>query len=107
MKSIGWYQEGRLPFPHHSRHFIGQSALEVWRQCTLRGPTRIRFATGDKEEATTSREILRDSEVVVLDLVAILTMHELGIAEQLRRRFPRVVVPQRVVDENPGGCIQL
>ena len=97
------YQQGRLPFLTLST-LIGRSGLEVWRQCTYGGPTRIRFATGAKEEATHAGDILRGSDGVVLDLVAIMTMHELGIAEQLRNRFSRVAVPQSVIDEIRKGA---
>ena len=92
------YQEGRLPILSFSA-LIGQSGLEVWRQYTRAGGTRIRFGTGSEEETTKATAIIRESDGVVLDLVAVLTAYELGIAGQLKSRFARVAVPQFVIDE--------
>ena len=42
---------------------------------------------------------MREADSVVLDLVALFTVHKLGLADHLRTRFLQVAVPQHVFDE--------
>ena len=60
---------------------------------------RLRFGAGTPEEASQARTLLQGADGVVLDMPALLTVHELGLAEQLHSRFSRVAVPQQVIDE--------
>ena len=92
------YREGRLPFASFSS-LLGLSVLEVWRGCTQNDSTRIRFGIGATEEADEASSLLCEADGVVLDLLALLTVHELGLAAHLRSRFPRVAVPQHVIDD--------
>ena len=43
--------------------------------------------------------MLRCADTVVLDMLALLTVHALGLAGRLRTRFDHVAVPQQVLDE--------
>ena len=92
------YQEGRLPFASFSSR-LRRPVLEVWHAYAGNTSTRIRFGTGTEEEATKARELLREADGVVLDMLALLTVHDLELATDLRSRFPRVAVPQYVIDE--------
>ena len=92
------YRDGRLPLATFAA-LIGRSTFEVWRTHTREPHTYVWFGTGSAEEATRSGMILQDADNVVLDMVALLTVRELGIEEYLHRRFQRVAVPQQVVDE--------
>ena len=92
------YKDGGLPFATFSS-LVGRSPLEMWRASTRDPSGRVRFGTGTREETGLSADALRDADDVVLDMLALLTVHELGIAEHLRKRFQRVTMPQRVVDE--------
>ena len=92
------YREGQLPFLSFS-HLLGRPPIEVWRDCTEGGSTRIRFGAGTEEESNKASEMLSVADGVVLDLLALLTVHELGLATHLRSRFARVTVPQHVIDE--------
>ena len=97
---IAWdmYLNGRLPLATFAS-FVGRSTLEVWRAYAGQPSGQIRFGTGTTEEASQSGAILQATDNVVLDMVALLTVQELGIGEHLRRRFQRVTIPQHVVDE--------
>ena len=92
------YLNGRLPLATFAS-FVGRSTLEVWRANAGQPSGRIRFGIGTTEEARQSGTILQATDNVVLDMVALLTVRELGIGEHLRRRFQRVTIPQHVVDE--------
>ena len=92
------YQEGRLPLAAFSSR-LRRPVLELWHAYTGNTSTRIRFGAGTEEEATEASELLREADVVVLDMLALLTVHDLGLATHLRSRFPRVAVPQYVIDE--------
>ena len=92
------YLGGRLPFVSFSS-LLGRSALEVWRACTATRLTSIRFGTGADEDASRADDLLREADCVVLDMLALLTVHELGLAEHLRMRFRSVAVCQFVIDE--------
>ena len=97
------YREGRVPFSSFSS-LLGRSVIEVWRASTWSAYTendsiRIRFGSGNEEEANEASTLLREADSIVLDLLALLTVHELGLAEHLRSRFTRIAVPQHVIDE--------
>ena len=92
------YQEGRLPFTAFSSR-LRRPVLEMWHAYTGNTSTRIRFGAGTEAEATEASELLREADTVVLDMLALLTVHDLGLATHLRSRFPRVVVPQYLIDE--------
>ena len=91
------YDEG-LPFASFCS-LVGTSTVEGWHVWTRDPSKRLRFGAGTPEEASQARTLLQGADGVVLDMPALLTVHELKLAEQLRRRFSRVAVPQQVIDE--------
>ncbi len=99
------YRAGRLPFAFFCSR-IGRSVLEVWHALTRGGLTRIRFGNGSLEESNRARELLCEADGIVLDTLALLTVYELGLGPDLRRKFQRVAVPQHVFDELRGIHIQ-
>ena len=94
----GPYREGRLPFASFASH-CGRSVVEAWRACTEDDSFRIRFGIGTDEDGNTGSNLLREADAVALDLLALLTVYELGLAPHLQKRFSRVVIPQSVVDD--------
>ena len=94
----GMYLNGKLSLASLSA-LLGRSVPEVWSACTAGASVPIRIRTGTDSEAIEARELLQEADVVILDLVALLTVHELGLAEKLYARFPRIAVPQFVIDE--------
>ena len=92
------YLEGNLPLSTFAS-LIGKPTFEVWLDCAKNGAAPIRFGSGSDEDFTMSRQLLREAESVVLDMSALLTAYELGLAGHLRNRFTQVSVPQHVIDE--------
>ena len=92
------YRDGALPFATFSS-LVAHSPVEVWRACTGDGSVPVRFAIGNLEEAALADGLLPGAKGIVLDLLAVLTVHELNLAKALRDRFEYVAVPQHVVDE--------
>ena len=92
------YLEGILPLSTFAS-LIGRSTFEVWLDCTKHGAAQIRFGNGSDNEFRMSRQLLHEAESVVLDMSALLTAYELGLAGHLRNRFTQVSVPQPVIDE--------
>ena len=92
------YQDGNWPLVALCS-LLGRSVLEVWRGFTEDDSTTLHTGTGTDEEATEASALLRETDSVVLDFVALLTVHRLGLADYLRSRFSRVAVPQHVFDE--------
>ena len=92
------YTEERLPFATFCSQ-MGRSVPEVWRACTLGGLTSIQCGRGSEDDASSASDLLRNSNEIVLDTLALLTIFELGLSELLRSRFARVTVPQHVIDE--------
>ncbi len=91
------YEDGKLPLASFA-HFLGQSEIEIWLSCTQSGSAKVRFGSGTAEIGTQVDRLLQ-AESIVLDLVALLSVRELGLSDFLRARFPRVAVPQLVIDE--------
>ena len=92
------YRDGPVPFAFLCAR-LGRPAPELWRACTAGDDLRIRFSTGSESEAERGQELLRSADSIALDMLALLTVYELKLADQLQRRFDRVTVPQGVIDE--------
>ena len=92
------YRDEPVPFASLCAR-LGRPAPELWRACTAGDSLRIRFSTGSAKEAEKGQELLPDADSIVLDMLALFTVYELQLADQLRRRFDRVTVPQGVIDE--------
>ena len=92
------YRDDQVPFAFLCA-YLGRPAPEVWRACTAGAGLRIRFGAGAEAEADRAGSALCESDDIVLDMLALLTVHELGLVEHLGRRFRRITVPQAVLDE--------
>ena len=92
------YQADKVPFAFLCAK-LGRSMPEIWRASTESGEIRIRIGDGTESESARAAEVLRSADTIVLDMLALLTMHALGIGGYLRARFDRVGVPQQVLDE--------
>ncbi|MYB75895.1 MAG: hypothetical protein F4X83_02110 [Chloroflexi bacterium] len=92
------YKSGQIPFASFAA-LVGRSILEIWSEYVMDPVARIRFAYGNEQEADASKKALGDCNDIVLDLMALLTVHKLGLADWLRREFDRVRIPQLVYDE--------
>ena len=92
------YKTNRLPFATFAK-IIGSSPLEIWRAYAEDPSASIRFGTGTDEEMAGALDALRGARCIVLDMVALLTAHHLGLAESLKERFEHVAVPQKVIDD--------
>ena len=92
------YRGDRVPFASICG-LLQRPAPEVWRACTQNGTLRVRFAGGSQTEAQRAAVWLHDSSMIVLDMLSLLTIHELALGEVLRSRFQSIRVPQSVIDE--------
>ena len=92
------YGEGVLPLVTFAHH-ISKFPMEVWRAGTQHALTRISFGSGSDQETYLAATLLRDADSIVLDTVALFTVHELGIIDLLRDRFGGVSLPQLVFDD--------
>ena len=92
------YQEGELTMAKLSS-VLRRSVLEIWWVWTKSDTARIRVGTGTEDENNKADKLLRGANCIVLDLLALLTVHELRLAGYLRKRFSKVAVPQPVIDE--------
>lgn len=92
------YRDDQVPFAFLCA-YLGRPAPEVWQACTTGAGLRIRFGVGAEAETDRARSALCESDDIVLDMLALLTIHELVLVEHLRRRFGRISVPQAVLDE--------
>ena len=94
----GLYKSQQLPFASFCS-LIGSSTLDVWPEYTAQPTARLHFGMGSDKETSEAYEMMAAADVVVLDMVALLTVHRLGLADHLRARFSRVTIPQHVFDE--------
>ena len=92
------YREGVFPLVTFAHH-VGKFPLEVWCAGTQHGLTRISFGAGSEQETDMAATLLRDIDSIVLDTVALFTVHKLGIIDLLRDRFGGVSLPQLVFDD--------
>ena len=91
------YREGVIPLVTFASH-VGKFPFELWFACVQHGFTRIQFRTGIEEDMNRASALLEGAESIVLDMVALFTVHGLGLIDLLRERFERVALPQVVFD---------
>ncbi len=94
----GLYKSQQLPFASFCS-LIGSSTLEIWPSYTAQPTARLHFGNGSEQETSEALEQMHDANFIVLDMLALLTVHRLGLAEHLRTRFSRVTIPQHAFDE--------
>lgn len=102
----GLYNSHQLPFASFCS-LIGSSTLAVWPDYTAQPDRRLHFGTGSYEEPNEAIELLSDADAIVLDMVALLTVHRLRLTEHLRKRFSRIAIPQLVFDEIQNYVYQM
>ena len=100
------YKSKRLPFASFCS-LVGSSPLHVWPEYTAQPSVRLHFGTGSDQETKEAEQLLHDAGAIVLDTIALLTIHKLGLADQLRTRFSRVAIPQQVFDEIQNDVYQM
>lgn len=99
------YKSYQLPFASFCS-LIGSSTFTVWPEYTAQPAKRLLFGTGSDPETKEASELMRDADTIVLDMVALLTIHRLKLAEYLRKRFSRITIPQLVYDEIQNDVYQ-
>ena len=92
------YKSRQLPFASFCS-LVGNTTLTAWPEYTALPHRRLHFGTGSDQETNEADELLRDADAIVLDMVALLTVHKLRLADYLRTRFSRITIPQLVFDE--------
>ena len=92
------YKSRQLPFASFCT-LIGNTTLTAWPDYTALPDRHLYFGTGSDQETNEAGELLHDADAIVLDMVALLTVHKLRLAEHLRARFSRITIPQLVFDE--------
>ena len=102
----GLYKSRQLSFASFCS-LIGSSSLKVWPEYTAQSTTRLHFGTGSDQETSEAGELMGDADVIALDMVALLTVHRLGLAEHLRTRFSRITIPQYLFDEIQNDVYQM
>lgn len=98
LKLHEWYRDEPISFIILANS-LGVPAPELWRACTGSSEIRIRFSSGSDREAQKASDLLRHADKIVLDMLALLTVHELDLRQKLLERFDQVAVPQNVIDE--------
>ena len=92
------YKSQQLPFAVFC-DLVGSSTLEAWPEYTVQLTSRLHFGIGSDQEAKEAKQLLANADSVVLDMIALLTVHRLELADHLRKRYSRVTIPQQVFDE--------
>ena len=92
------YRDDQVPFAFLCAR-LDRPAPEIWRAFTESGEIRLRFGAGTEEETDRAQGLLHEANDLALDMLALLTVHELGLSETLRRRFARITVPRAILDD--------
>ena len=102
----GLYKSRKLPFASFCS-LIGSSTLTTWFEYTAQPTRHLFFGSGSDQETKEAGELLRDADEIVLDMIALLTVHRLRLTEHLRTRFSRITIPQLVFDEIQNAVYQM
>ena len=92
------YESRQIPFVTFCS-LIGKSIFMTWNEYISQPDKQLWFGEGFDQEANESAELLRNTNSISLDAIALLTVHRLQLSELLKTRFSSVSIPQFVFDE--------
>ena len=100
------YKSHQLPFVSFCS-LIGISTLSKWLEYTKQPNKQFWFGEGSTQESDEGAELLRDTDTITLDIIALLTVHRLELSDHLQTRFSCVSIPQFVFDEIQEEVFQI
>lgn len=95
---LDWYKGGALPLytiAVRRRH----SLFTIWSSLSSSKEFGVRTAIGDREEQAAEGQTASQSQQVVVDLLALFTLHRAGQLSLLEKLFGRPLVHQAVFEE--------
>ncbi|QBD82778.1 tetratricopeptide repeat protein [Ktedonosporobacter rubrisoli] len=96
---VGFYKDGKATIGALAK-LLGITTIEAWSGFVNDPHVGIICATGDPyESAEVSRILTEDNPKLVLDITSIMTMHGLGIIDEVVNVFGKIAVVQTTVDQ--------
>jgi tetratricopeptide (TPR) repeat protein len=97
-RALTEYRERRLPLCALP-HFLGGTALDVWRKLVSDARVPMPVCDGSAPERTAAMEALNSGRQLLIEPVALLSLHVLGQAELLTKLTSRPCITQSALDQ--------
>ncbi len=99
------YEEGKLTIGTFS-NLIGRDPMTVWGGLVNNPRIGIRCCSGTIEERQIAFKIVRDNDVVAVDLTAFLTLGSMNRLDFLKEYFKKILVSQSTIDALTQGIAE-
>ncbi len=92
------YKENPLPIGAFT-NLTGRNVLDTWSFLMNEPELGVRCNTGNPEERSQALVLLRDQPKLIVDLISLMTMHGLGVADTIIKAFGKLGIAQSTIDE--------
>ena len=77
----------------------GRTVIETWGEMTSRKDVHVKAAAGSIDDLRREVALLSSCDSIVLDITGLLAIAHLGIQDEMKRRYGRILVSQGVLGE--------
>lgn len=92
-----WFTRGDVPVASLAK-LTHRDLITTWLYVTQGSETSLLCTSGDLKDLARDVEAVRKTSAVMVDPVALLTLHELGLLDRLTQVFEQVMIPQAFRD---------
>lgn len=92
-----WYNEGRFPLGAFA-DLIGRNVIDVWESLTNKPEVGIKCCYGTLEERNVALSLLEDTPKLIIDIIALLTLHHIQAADAIADVYGKLGIAQATVD---------
>ena len=92
------YKENPLPIGAFT-NLTGRNVLDTWGFLMSKSELGVRCSTGNPEERSQALALLGDQPKLVVDLISLMTIHGLEVADTIIKAFGKLGIAQSTIDE--------
>ncbi|MFA5967159.1 MAG: tetratricopeptide repeat protein [Patescibacteria group bacterium] len=92
-----FYKEGKLTLGAVAK-LVGRDLLEAWGGMIMPGRVGLKSSEGSPQERETALIAIRTSPTLVMDPIAIMTIHGIGLADKIVTQFGKPIVASSTMD---------
>jgi tetratricopeptide (TPR) repeat protein/transcription elongation GreA/GreB family factor len=94
---LNLYKEGKLTIGAMAR-MLGRNPIEVWGLLTSSEDQELKCSIGDVNLRRSVQAVLNDSPKIVVDILSLMTIHGLEVADQVVTIFGKLLISQSTID---------
>lgn len=92
-----FYREGKITLGFFAKQ-AGRNVVDVWGNLMYNSDSGVRCCSGTAKERKHALSSLYDSPKLIVDVISLMTLHELGAGDTIVRVFGKLGIAQSTVD---------